>query len=49
MHRDALRVHAALGHIGANLINASNVMLSSIRPTGLKKPHLCTGCRLSAR
>ena len=46
---DALQVHAALGHVGANIINISNIMLSGIRPTGLKKPHLCTGCRLSAR
>jgi hypothetical protein len=47
--RDALRVHAALGHVGANTINISNVTLSGIRPAGLKEPHLCTGCRLSAR
>ena len=47
--RDVLRVHAALGHVGANTINISNVTLSGIRPAGLKEPHLCTGCRLSAR
>ena len=47
--RDALRLHAALGHVGANIINISNVMLSGIHPTGLKEPHLCTGCWLSAR
>ncbi len=47
---DALQVHAALGHVSANIINISNIMLSGICPTGLKEPHLCgTGCRLSAR
>ena len=38
--RDALRVHAALGHVGATIINISNVTVSGIRPVGLKEPHL---------
>ena len=47
--RDLLRVHAALGHVGATTLALCNIRVSGARPRPLKEPHECKGCRLSAR